>query len=348
HLCLRTEDGIVVVDTCPSREAFEAFAASAFPALRAGIDVLRRFSGDAAMTLENPDTEERIVTVQLTGSFLPFDQLEVVMIGRGGRIVGRCTPQPLAAEPNWAAWDAGPDTKTALEGAVDLESFLGALRTARERPAAAASTRVASMGLPASLQPTELVRIELRYAAQPVTHTPPSPEAETVETLGLEAWYRLDRLPFRASARDLIDEVGGPFVMSTRAVLGDGAGPDPVLLDVTSERRISGTVPYPLAHVDWRLTFEELAAIEAVLQHVLAEPMRYTRALWLSMTLEERALLLERYTIAMPGALEGDPTIDVPLLDCVDNKLLGLNGNCMVLPFRIPASLEPAIGFSNA
>jgi heme-degrading monooxygenase HmoA len=28
HLCLRTPDGIVIVDTCPSQEAFEAFAAS--------------------------------------------------------------------------------------------------------------------------------------------------------------------------------------------------------------------------------------------------------------------------------------------------------------------------------
>ena len=26
HLCLRAPDGIVMVDTCPSREAFEAFA----------------------------------------------------------------------------------------------------------------------------------------------------------------------------------------------------------------------------------------------------------------------------------------------------------------------------------
>ena len=25
HLCLRTGDGIVVIDTCPTREAFEAF-----------------------------------------------------------------------------------------------------------------------------------------------------------------------------------------------------------------------------------------------------------------------------------------------------------------------------------
>ena len=34
HLCLRAPDGIVMVDTCPSREVFEAFAAGAFRALR--------------------------------------------------------------------------------------------------------------------------------------------------------------------------------------------------------------------------------------------------------------------------------------------------------------------------
>jgi hypothetical protein len=35
HLCLRADDGIVLVDTCPSREAFEAFVAGdAFRRLR--------------------------------------------------------------------------------------------------------------------------------------------------------------------------------------------------------------------------------------------------------------------------------------------------------------------------
>jgi hypothetical protein len=34
HLCLRTPNGIVIVDTCPSREAFEQFATGPFPALR--------------------------------------------------------------------------------------------------------------------------------------------------------------------------------------------------------------------------------------------------------------------------------------------------------------------------
>ncbi len=36
HLCLRAPDGIVLVDTCPSREVFEGFAADpAFHSLRA-------------------------------------------------------------------------------------------------------------------------------------------------------------------------------------------------------------------------------------------------------------------------------------------------------------------------
>ena len=36
HLCLRTPNGIVIVDTCPSREVFEAFSQSEeFRSLRA-------------------------------------------------------------------------------------------------------------------------------------------------------------------------------------------------------------------------------------------------------------------------------------------------------------------------
>ena len=34
HLCLRTPNGIVIVDTCPSHEVFEQFATGPFPALR--------------------------------------------------------------------------------------------------------------------------------------------------------------------------------------------------------------------------------------------------------------------------------------------------------------------------
>jgi hypothetical protein len=34
HICLRAPEGIVLLDTCPSRDARQAFATGSFPALR--------------------------------------------------------------------------------------------------------------------------------------------------------------------------------------------------------------------------------------------------------------------------------------------------------------------------
>jgi hypothetical protein len=39
HLCLNAADGIVIVDTCPSREDFAVFAAEHFPPLRRRYDL---------------------------------------------------------------------------------------------------------------------------------------------------------------------------------------------------------------------------------------------------------------------------------------------------------------------
>jgi hypothetical protein len=54
--------------------------------------------------------------------------------------------------------------------------------------------------------------------------------------------------------------------------------------------------------------------------------------------------MLEGYTIGLPEEgldAEGlvDPSQHVPLLNCVANQVLGYYGNCMVMPFSIPASL---------
>jgi hypothetical protein len=47
HLCLRADDGIVVVDTCPSHEAFDAFWNGPFRVLRErhGLPEPRRLDG---------------------------------------------------------------------------------------------------------------------------------------------------------------------------------------------------------------------------------------------------------------------------------------------------------------
>src|SRR5207247_65046 len=62
-------------------------------------------------------------------------------------------------------------------------------------------------------------------------------------------------------------------------------------------------------------------------------------AVWASMSPEERAILLEAYTIGVPPGGVADETQMVPLLNCVENRVLGFFGNSMILPFFIPQAL---------
>ena len=84
--------------------------------------------------------------------------------------------------------------------------------------------------------------------------------------------------------------------------------------------------------------------IERTLQHVVRNTLTYSRAVWASLTPEERVVMLEGYTIGLPeDGLEADgftdPSQNVPLLNCVANQVLGYYGNCMIMPFSIPAAL---------
>jgi hypothetical protein len=62
HLCLRTDDGIVLVDTCPDRAAFEAFAAAGGP-----FDALRTRHGlPEPVRVENHPVHAAFVAGRLT------------------------------------------------------------------------------------------------------------------------------------------------------------------------------------------------------------------------------------------------------------------------------------------
>ena len=67
--------------------------------------------------------------------------------------------------------------------------------------------------------------------------------------------------------------------------------------------------------------------------------LTYSRAVWASMTADERAVMLEAYTVGVtPGGVE-DASQMIPLLNCVENKPLGYFGNSMIMPFTIPQAL---------
>jgi hypothetical protein len=91
------------------------------------------------------------------------------------------------------------------------------------------------------------------------------------------------------------------------------------------------------------LRYNEILTIEMMAQHVVRNTTRYSKAVWASLTDEERAILLDEYTIGVPPNGIEDASQMIPLLDCVQNRVLGFFGNSMILPFSIPQSVTDAI-----
>ena len=97
--------------------------------------------------------------------------------------------------------------------------------------------------------------------------------------------------------------------------------------------------PVPARELSPLLRYNEILEIEAMAQHVVRETLTYSRAIWSSMSAEERAILLEAYTIGVPPGGVEDATQMIPLLNCVENRVLGFFGNSMIMPFFLPEAL---------
>ena len=129
------------------------------------------------------------------------------------------------------------------------------------------------------------------------------------------------------------------------------------------------------------LKYSERMEMEALMHHVASDTLNYSQIVWGSLSEDERAMMLEQYTIDMDfgdmnnnnndegeipekGSKEdpekvaeegkGEGTdkkhkINIPLLNCVNVKsVLGFYGNCILLPFTYPKSLAEQLGKTAA
>lgn len=94
----------------------------------------------------------------------------------------------------------------------------------------------------------------------------------------------------------------------------------------------------------------EVQRIEDTYTHICTNALRYSQALWSTMTPDERAMLLEQYLVDV-SKLDTTPDdhTDIPLLNCIDVKtVLGFYGNCMLFPFTFPQALVDDLGVTAA
>lgn len=151
----------------------------------------------------------------------------------------------------------------------------------------------------------------------------------------------------RLTPGELEGLLGGPIVhnFSARIAPTLDMAADPM---VPSRELPPNPLPIPAIEQQPTLHYRDLLKIERTLQHVVRNTMTYSKAVWASLTPEERVVMLEGYTIGLPtdgldpGGLT-DPSQNVPLLNCVGNQVLGFYGNSMIMPFSIPAALAVSL-----
>lgn len=286
--------------------------------------------------------------ISLKGSFLPFDEVSVDAIDRAGRRIGRVQLSPGGATPDFGA-------------AIDRDALIGKLREHRAGTGNS-HTRSGVMLLRRGVDLSRVERFDIRTRMTSHTHVPDPDKINTpfvdftlsvtVEDISNferdgDFWKQFTVQPFTLSAGELRREVGGPKL--TRATISDAAANAPQNDNLVEPSKVlQGTLPpwlpLPARPVTPVLTDEQLVEIERLFQHVVTNPMRYSKAVWSGLDADERALMLEAYTIGVPPDSDAtaDASQEIPLLNCVTNRLLGFFGNSMILPFHLPPELERA------
>jgi hypothetical protein len=319
---------------------------------RSGLVYLDQFAADprAQPLPPNASTAEDVIDVSVTGNFLPFDQVQVAAVTRWG---GRIGPLPLSflnAPTFSGTYTSADQLKNALASARELELatsiFGGSPPTAK-----------ASIALPQTVTPSDVVGFEITSSMTSFSYpiTPPVVKTYTDLFGAALGWPPsvLGALTDAVHAEQansqtvalvpgtLAQVVGTPTVTDFTANL---AGSGVSYIDASfSAARLPGGSPLsvPALEIPPVLKFEALLEIERTLQHVIRSEVTYSKIVWLSLTAEERAIMLELYSIDVNGQA-------IPLLDCVANQVHGFFGNSMIMPFFVPAPIAAELKVGTA
>ncbi|MDO8105864.1 hypothetical protein Q6348_01475 [Isoptericola sp. b441] len=313
-----------------------------------GLQMLTGFAADPLAAVSSAGAAAQdIIQVTVTGSFLDTEDVWLrVVTDRGTRIGPVKLTNPAPPPP--------AETFESKDQLVDW------LMNERRNSAVALSGAVA---LPPSMNRSNVVGFELSRAFASLSYPLLTQEVATLKSLeglfGGTSWIdqALESKLSAASARrqtvvltpaDLERAVGGPHLTWFSAAveeLADGS-PTGAANEEYANQPLSGvelpqqTYPVPARQLAPVLRYDEVLEIEKMAGHVARNTLTYSHAVWASMDDLERAVLLEAYTIGVPPDGVEDATQMVPLLNCVQNRVLGFFGNSMILPFIIPQSLS--------
>lgn len=287
---------------------------------RYSLTLLRQFASDpTAVVAPSTGAAEEVINFTLVGSFVACERVYVSAVTRRNTRVG---PVQVAGAPAIAA-----DTYASEDA---LLAALSDQRTGGLSDSEPASRLTGSLALPQTMNRNDIVGFEISRNFVPLDYT-------------LKGQTDKDGLLVQGSVHlmpsELENALAGPRLDSFSANIVDPTGASTE--SYASVYNIGVQLPqrpysFPAQQLAPLLHYNELLEIEKTAQHVVRNTVDYSKAVWLSMTAEERAILFEGYTIGVPQGGISDWTQMIPLLNCIENRVLGFFGNSMIVPFRIP------------
>jgi hypothetical protein len=326
-----------------------------------GLTLLLQFAADPTAGVEPfGGVAEDVVQFTLLGSFLPCEDVYITAVTKRNTRVG---PVKLANSAQIPA-----DRFASRE---ELLAWLSSYRQNSFVPL------TGSLALPPSLNRSDIVGFEFSRRFRVVDYTLLSPEMAALKAVnGLfsgppPAWFNAGPFQLNGSSAssltsstiqltpgDLEAALGGPFLNHFQAAIQELDAQGNLSAGTKGETYANDSLngvelpsqPYPVPAIQIGpvLRFNQILEIEKMVQHVMRNTVQYSKAVWSSMSPDERAILLEHYTIGVPSDGIADESQMVPLLNCVENRVLGFFGNSMMLPFMIPQAVSEQMGIDPA
>jgi hypothetical protein len=320
-----------------------------------GLATLRQFAGDPSAQVEPfGGAAQDVIRFSLMGTFIPGDEVWISAVTATGTRVG---PARLAPSAGFAL----PENQ--FQSQADLLGYLGLLRVAQ-------TPFTGALALPPTLDRTQIVGFEITRSFRQIDYTLASAPLQNLQQIngffGATAgdWLgdflaaqgptlSIPPVTVHLNPALLERELGGPMIYQFIAGIEEFDASGNPLPSGKGETYANDNLfgitlpptPYPVPALQLApmLRYNEILTVEMMAQHVVRNTTRYSKAVWASLTDEERAILLDEYTIGVPTNGIADASQMIPLLDCVQNKVLGFFGNSMILPFSIPQSVTDAI-----
>ncbi|MDD5199093.1 MAG: hypothetical protein PHC88_04760 [Terrimicrobiaceae bacterium] len=293
-----------------------------------GLRQLRDFAANPEAKPKTTATQQDIVHFAINGTFMPFEQVFVTVVCKSGAQIG-----PVLLTATGTSVDLTPEKFSSRA------ELIGALKQHRQPLAGfgvptPGVTLQADIPLPDWLARTDVARFDVSRQFSSLSYKlklPPVTFSNFAEVVQLSQNQTISLSP-----AELENELGGPWVHGGSATLPGNVNFLAGGLGFLFGTRMAGTLPLAALRIAPVLSFSDLLRIETVFHHIVRNTVFYSKAVWAALTAEERAILLERYTIGVPAGGVQTADQEVPLLNCAANQILGFFGNAAIMPFGIP------------